>query len=239
MIETDLLLSYFTSSLSGFRQFAGRFGNQGSRLSRKIYILFHNYVNRARVSAIVYSLAQQRQTTLMFCNILKSCYNGCRTTQISPEASGHYFRGLQKCSRNVINQGIEEAVNSSLRKATKKGSFPREAAVMQALYLRVSELCKKWNGRPVANKAWPGINCPWMTSCRDDFLDPFQKDTVEFFRVNHLEYPVKRVMGWKPIEFSINNLPNQVLMERLYKINRSCHYYLATIVAYFSMKVNP
>ena len=31
MIETDLLLSYFTSSLSGFRQFAGRSGDQGSR----------------------------------------------------------------------------------------------------------------------------------------------------------------------------------------------------------------
>ncbi len=35
MIKTDLLLSYFTSSLSGFRQFAGRSGDQGSRSSRK------------------------------------------------------------------------------------------------------------------------------------------------------------------------------------------------------------
>lgn len=46
-----------------------------------------------------------------------------------------------------------EAVNSSLRKVTKKGSFPGEEAVMKALYLRVSELYKKWNGRPVANWA--------------------------------------------------------------------------------------
>lgn len=46
-----------------------------------------------------------------------------------------------------------EAVNSSLRKVTKKGSFPGEDAVMKALYLRVSELYRKWNGRPVANWA--------------------------------------------------------------------------------------
>ena len=36
---------------------------------------------------------------------------------------------------------------------TKKGSFPGEEAVRKALYLRGSELYKKWNGRPVANWA--------------------------------------------------------------------------------------
>lgn len=46
-----------------------------------------------------------------------------------------------------------EAVNSSFRKVTKKGSFPSEDAVRKALYLRVTELYKKWNGRPVANWA--------------------------------------------------------------------------------------
>ena len=46
-----------------------------------------------------------------------------------------------------------EAVNSSFRKVTKKGSFPGEEAVRNALYLRGSELYKKWNGRPVANWA--------------------------------------------------------------------------------------
>lgn len=35
-----------------------------------------------------------------------------------------------------------EAVNSSFRKVTKKGSFPSEDAVMKALYLRVTELYK-------------------------------------------------------------------------------------------------
>lgn len=46
-----------------------------------------------------------------------------------------------------------EAVNSSFRKVTKKGAFPSEDAVRKALYLRVTELYKKWNGRPVANWA--------------------------------------------------------------------------------------
>lgn len=46
-----------------------------------------------------------------------------------------------------------EAVNSSFRKVTKKGSFPGEDAVRKALYLRVTELYKKWNGRPISNWA--------------------------------------------------------------------------------------
>ena len=46
-----------------------------------------------------------------------------------------------------------EAVNSSFRKVTKKGSFPSEDAVRKALYLRVTELYRKWNGRPVSNWA--------------------------------------------------------------------------------------
>ncbi len=46
-----------------------------------------------------------------------------------------------------------EAVNSSFRKVTKKGSFPGEEAVIKALYLRVTELYKKWAGRPVPNWA--------------------------------------------------------------------------------------
>lgn len=46
-----------------------------------------------------------------------------------------------------------EAVNSSFRKVTKKGAFPNEDAVMKALYLRITELYKKWNGRPVSNWA--------------------------------------------------------------------------------------
>ncbi|MCI8360041.1 MAG: transposase [Clostridiales bacterium] len=46
-----------------------------------------------------------------------------------------------------------EPVNSIFRKVTKKGSFPSEDAVLKALYLRITELYKKWNGRPVSNWA--------------------------------------------------------------------------------------
>ena len=46
-----------------------------------------------------------------------------------------------------------EAVNSSFRKVTKKGAFPSEDAVLKALYLRLTELYKKWASRPVPNWA--------------------------------------------------------------------------------------
>ena len=46
-----------------------------------------------------------------------------------------------------------EAINSSFRKVTKKGSFPNDDAVLKALYLRVTELYKKWNERPIPNWA--------------------------------------------------------------------------------------
>lgn len=42
-----------------------------------------------------------------------------------------------------------EALNSSFRKVTKKGSFPSEDSVIKALYLRLTELYKKWANRPV------------------------------------------------------------------------------------------
>lgn len=46
-----------------------------------------------------------------------------------------------------------EALNSSFRKVTKKGSFPSEDAVLKALYLRLTEIYKKWANRPVPNWA--------------------------------------------------------------------------------------
>ena len=44
-----------------------------------------------------------------------------------------------------------ESINSSFCKVMKKDSFPSEDAVMEALYLRITELYKKWNGIFVAN----------------------------------------------------------------------------------------
>lgn len=46
-----------------------------------------------------------------------------------------------------------ESVNSSFRKVTKKGAFPSETALLKLLYLRVTELYKKWSDRPVSNWA--------------------------------------------------------------------------------------
>ena len=46
-----------------------------------------------------------------------------------------------------------ESVNSSFRKVTKRGAFPNEDALMKLLYLRIAELYKKWNNRPVQNWA--------------------------------------------------------------------------------------
>ena len=44
-----------------------------------------------------------------------------------------------------------ESLNSSFRKVTKKGAFPNEDAVLKALFLRLTELYKKWADRPVPN----------------------------------------------------------------------------------------
>lgn len=44
-----------------------------------------------------------------------------------------------------------EAVNSSFRKVTKKGAFPNENALLKLLYLRVTELYKKWDESTVTN----------------------------------------------------------------------------------------
>lgn len=46
-----------------------------------------------------------------------------------------------------------ESINSSFRKVTKRGSFPNENALLKLLYLRITELYRKWKDRPVPNWA--------------------------------------------------------------------------------------
>ena len=46
-----------------------------------------------------------------------------------------------------------ESVNSSFRKVTKKGAFPNENALLKLLYLRITELYKKWKNSKVQNWA--------------------------------------------------------------------------------------
>jgi len=44
-----------------------------------------------------------------------------------------------------------EAVHSSFRKVTKKGTFPNENALLKLLYLRITELYKKWSTGSIPN----------------------------------------------------------------------------------------
>jgi len=44
-----------------------------------------------------------------------------------------------------------ESIHSSFRKVTKKGAFPNENALLKVLYLRVTELEKKWEGGHIQN----------------------------------------------------------------------------------------
>lgn len=44
-----------------------------------------------------------------------------------------------------------ESVNSSFRKVTKKGAFPNENALLKLLYLRITELYKKWGDSSIYN----------------------------------------------------------------------------------------
>ena len=44
-----------------------------------------------------------------------------------------------------------ESINASFRKVVKKGSFPNENAVYKVLYLRVTELQKKWEKGHIRN----------------------------------------------------------------------------------------
>ena len=55
--------------------------------------------------------------------------------------------------RIMYTTNAVESVNSSFRKATKKGAFPHENALLKLLYLRITELYKKWKDRPVSNWA--------------------------------------------------------------------------------------
>ena len=66
---------------------------------------------------------------------------------------------LCSCGAITSNESIMytanavESINSSFRKVTKKGAFPNENALLKLLYLRITELYKKWNGSRVQNWA--------------------------------------------------------------------------------------
>ena len=57
----------------------------------------------------------------------------------------------QAVRRIMYTTNAIEAINSSFRKVTKKGTFPNETALLKLLYLRVMELEKKWQNGHIAN----------------------------------------------------------------------------------------
>lgn len=63
------------------------------------------------------------------------------------------FQYLSAVRKILYTTNAVESVNSSFRKVTKKGAFPNETALLKLLYLRITELYKKWNGRPLNNWA--------------------------------------------------------------------------------------
>ncbi|UNT95563.1 transposase [Allobaculum mucilyticum] len=109
-----------------------------------------------------------------FCNDIKRVYGALNANEAEaafdefkekwcryPGAVGVWERNFHHV-RQLFNYGSAvrkvmyttnaiESVNSSLRKVTKKGSFPSEDSVYKALYLRIVELEKKWQGRRVPN----------------------------------------------------------------------------------------
>ena len=111
-----------------------------------------------------------------FTQSLKKVYgapslNGCRKAfeQFCQEWS-QYHRAVDVWKRNfnhveqlfdygsavrkvMYTTNAVESINSSFRKVTKKGAFPNENALLKLLYLRTTELYKKWNGSKVQNWA--------------------------------------------------------------------------------------
>ena len=61
-----------------------------------------------------------------------------------------YFSAIRKV---MYTTNAIESINSSFRKVTKKGSFPNENALFKLLYLRVTELYKKWEDSTISNWA--------------------------------------------------------------------------------------
>lgn len=64
-----------------------------------------------------------------------------------------------------------ESVNSSFRKVTKKGAFPNEKALFKLLYLRVTELYKKWEDSTIQN--WSLVRN--QLDAHPQFQDRFRK----------------------------------------------------------------
>ncbi len=73
-------------------------------------------------------------------------------TKIQPHVEQLFDYGSAVCNVMCTTNAVE-SINSSFRKVTKKGAFPNENTLLKLLYLRTTELYKKWNGSKVQNWA--------------------------------------------------------------------------------------
>lgn len=64
-----------------------------------------------------------------------------------------FFKFSAEIRKIMYTTNAIESVNSSFRKVTKRGSFPNENSLFKLLYLRVTELYKKWKDRSASNWA--------------------------------------------------------------------------------------
>ena len=53
----------------------------------------------------------------------------------------------------MYTTNVVESIHASFRKVTKKGTFPNEIALFKLIFLRITELYRKWVDRPVSNWA--------------------------------------------------------------------------------------
>ena len=64
-----------------------------------------------------------------------------------------------------------ESINSSFRKITKKSAFPNENALFKLLYLRVTELYKKWDNSTIYNWAMVRNELDAIPNFKTDFVN--------------------------------------------------------------------
>jgi len=74
--------------------------------------------------------------------------------------------------KTMYTTNAVESVHSSFRKVTKKGTFPNENALLKLLYLRITELYKKWGSSTISN---------WALVRNQLAMDPkFQKRMLKY-----------------------------------------------------------
>lgn len=74
--------------------------------------------------------------------------------------------------RVMYTTNAVESIHSSFRRVTKKGAFPNETALLKVLYLRITELERKWNGSSIRN--WALVRNQLMAN------DEFQKRMLKY-----------------------------------------------------------